>query len=159
MYGLETIDGWSRLLAVIPTEYRNLIDSAKAQVDFWVNLFYLSLILVIGSLGLIGMYRVIPPLWFLALVIFILLISPWRARRLAVEWGDFVKGAFDVYRFNLLDSLSIKRPGTRREEFETWKNFSQAIVFRLPERIPELKKLDSLKNRNRVLRNNQRTHL
>ena len=129
MYGLETIDGWSRLLAVIPTDYRNLIDSAKAQVDFWVNLFFLSLILVIASLSLIGIYRNLPPLWLLAIIVIILLISPWRARRLAVEWGDFVKGAFDVYRFNLLDSLSIKRPETRKEEFETWKNLAKPSSF------------------------------
>ena len=121
---------------------------------------FLSLILVIGSLGLIGVYRILPPLWLLAVMVFILLISPWRARRLAVEWGDFVKGAFDVYRFNLLDALSIKRPETRKEELETWKNYSQAIVFRLPEHIPELKKPDSLKLKaNRVQRKNKRTHL
>jgi hypothetical protein len=142
MYGLESIDGWSRLLAAVPSDYRNLIDSAKAHVDFWLNLGLLSLILVIGNLSLLGIYLIMPPLWLLAITIFILLISPWRARRLAVEWGDFVKGAFDVYRFNLLDLLSIKRPETRGEEFEIWKNFSQAIVFRLPERIPELKGSD-----------------
>ena len=160
MYGLESIDGWSRLLAVIPSDYRNLIDGAKAQVDFWVNLFFLSLVLVIGSLSLFGIYRILPPLWLLVIVVIILVISPSRARRLAVEWGDFVKGAFDVYRFKLLDSLSIKRPETRKEEFEVWKNFSQAIVFRLPEHIPELKKQGSLKIRaNRVLKNNKRTHL
>jgi len=141
MYGLESIDGWSRLLAVVPVDYRDLIDSAKAQVDFWVNLGFLSLILVVGNLSLFGIYRLRPSIWLLTVAVLVLLISPWRARRLAVEWGDYVKGAFDVYRFALLDLLSIKRPGSRKEEFETWKSFSQAIIYRLPERIPELKKL------------------
>lgn len=144
MYGLESIDGWSRLLAVVPSDYRNLIDGAKAHVDFWVNLGFLSLILVFGSLSLWTIYRDLPPLWLLAVAILVLLISAGRAQRLAVEWGDYVKGAFDVYRFNLLDLLSIKRPETRKEEFETWKNFSQAIIYRLPKRAPELKKVSTV---------------
>lgn len=47
MYGIESICWWNRLLAVMPSDYRNLIDNAKAQVDFWVNLGLLSLLLII----------------------------------------------------------------------------------------------------------------
>ncbi len=138
MYGLESIDGWSRLLAVVPSDYRDLIDSAKAHVDFWVNLGSLSLLLVLGNVCLWAIYSKIPPLWLLIVSVIIMLVSPWRAQRLAVEWGDYVKGAFDVYRFKLLDLLGIQRPQTRAEEFQTWKQFSQAIVFRLSEALPEL---------------------
>jgi len=139
MYGLESIDGWSRLLAVVPVDYRNLIDGAKANVDLWVNLAYLSLLLLVGELGLWCIYGVMPPPWLLAITALVLVITPWRARRLAVEWGDYVKGAFDLYRFNLLDLLSIRRPRTRQEEFQIWESFSQAIVYRLPKRLPELR--------------------
>ncbi len=41
MYGLDAIPGWDRLLAVIPKDYRELVDTAKAQTDFWVNLWFL----------------------------------------------------------------------------------------------------------------------
>ena len=143
MYGMESIDGWSRLLAVVPGDYRDLIDSSKAHVDFWVNLGFLSLVLVIGDISLWGVYGITPPIWLLVISIIVLMISPWRAQRLAVEWGDYVKGAFDVYRFNLLDLLSIKRPESRKEESQIWKNFSQAIIYRLPEVIPELKQTDN----------------
>jgi len=44
VYGIEAIQGWNRLLAVIPKDYQDLIDNAKAQVDFWVNLGVLSVL-------------------------------------------------------------------------------------------------------------------
>jgi hypothetical protein len=50
IYGLEAIDGWPRLLAVIPADYRQAIDDAKAQVDFWVNIWMGSLLIWMGSL-------------------------------------------------------------------------------------------------------------
>ena len=43
MYGFESIEGWARLLAVIPTDYRNLINAAKSDIDFWINIFFLAL--------------------------------------------------------------------------------------------------------------------
>ena len=47
MYGLEGIDGWSRILTVVPKEYRELIDDAKTQVDWWVNLGVMSFALLV----------------------------------------------------------------------------------------------------------------
>jgi hypothetical protein len=147
MYGMESIDGWSRLLAVVPHDYRDLIDSAKAHVDFWVNLGFLSLILSIGNLSLCWIYHIAPPLWLLAATAFILFISPWRARRLAVEWGDYVKGSFDVYRFKLLELLGIEAPDDREEEREVWIKYSQAIIYRLPDSLPDLKKQEAEKTK------------
>lgn len=48
MYGIDAVSGWERLLAVIPEDYRLLIDNAKAQVDLWANLWILNLLLIIG---------------------------------------------------------------------------------------------------------------
>jgi len=44
MYGFEAISGWPHLQAVIPKDYRDLIDGAKAHLDFWVNLWFLLLV-------------------------------------------------------------------------------------------------------------------
>lgn len=150
MYGMESIDGWSRLLAVVPNDYRNLIDSAKAHVDFWVNLGFLSLVLIVGNLSLGFIYHLAPPIWLLAITAFILLISPWRARRLAVEWGDYVKGSFDIYRFKLLELLGIEVPGDRKEERKLWVKYSQAITYRLPNSLPDLKKPEAGKTKVRA---------
>ena len=46
MYGLDAIPGWLRILAVIPKDYRESVDNAKAQVDFWLNLWFLSILMI-----------------------------------------------------------------------------------------------------------------
>lgn len=38
IYGLDAIPAWVRLLGVMPKDYIELIECAKAQLDFWVNL-------------------------------------------------------------------------------------------------------------------------
>ena len=50
MYGIDAIEGWSRLLAVIPTEYLEKINDSKANVAFWVNNLFL------GGLAFLGYF-------------------------------------------------------------------------------------------------------
>jgi hypothetical protein len=139
MYGFEAIDGWGRLLAVIPKDYLELIDAARAQVDFWVNLGVVFILLQIEYIVL--SFLTGTPLQWWVVILFIALgtIAPMRATSAAREWGDFVKSAFDVYRFKLLESLGIDLPKSREEERKLWTKYSQAIIFRLPETLPDLK--------------------
>lgn len=142
MYGFEAIDGWGRLLAVIPKEYLELIDAARAQVDFWVNLGVVFILLQIEYIGLAFITGTPLQWWVVLLLIALGTVAPLRATSAAREWGDFVKSAFDVYRFKLLESLGLDLPGTREEEKTLWTKYSQAIIYRLPERLPDLKKSD-----------------
>jgi hypothetical protein len=57
MYGMDAVYGWNRLQAVIPTVYRDLVNDAKAQVDFWVNLWILSSIFLVECIVLITYTR------------------------------------------------------------------------------------------------------
>lgn len=149
MYGLESIDGWPRILSVVPKDYRELIDDAKAQVDWWVNLGVMSLIFLFEVWCVIFTKWGIAPGWFITalnilipLLIYLLinLAFLWRATSAAIGWGDFVKSAFDIYRFSLLELLGIEPPKTRRAEKILWTKISQSIIYRLPNQIPELKK-------------------
>lgn len=140
MYGFEAIDGWGRLLAVIPKDYLELIDAARAQVDFWVNLGVVFILLQIEYIVL-AFITGTPLQWWVVLLFIVLgTIAPMRATSAAREWGDFVKSAFDVYRFKLLESLGIDPPKSRQEERVLWTKYSQAIIYRLPESLPQLKK-------------------
>jgi hypothetical protein len=143
MYGFEAIDGWGRLLAVIPKEYLELIDAARSQVDFWVNLGVVFILLQIEYIVLAFMAGTPLQWWIVLLFMTLGTIAPLRATNSAREWGDFVKSAFDVYRFNLLESLGVELPKSREEEKALWNKYSQAIIYRLPERLPDLKETDS----------------
>jgi hypothetical protein len=140
MYGMEAIDGWGRLLAIIPKKYRELIEDAKTQVDFWINLGFLSILLLVEYGGLSIYTKSLPVVWLPTLVLVAVVVAPWRSRRVATEYGDLVKSAFDLYRFSLLDALGIEHPSNRQEEKEIWQKISQAIIYRLPDSLPDLKR-------------------
>ena len=140
MYGFEAIDGWGRLLSVIPKDYLELIDAARAQVDFWVNLGVVFILLQIEYIVLAFMTGTPLQWWVVLLFIVLGTIAPLRATSAASEWGDFVKSAFDVYRFKLLESLGMNIPKSRKEEKILWTKYSQAIIYRMPEVLPTLEK-------------------
>jgi hypothetical protein len=146
MYGLEAIDGWGRLLAVVPKDYTELVDSAKSQVDFWVNMGVVFILLQVEYVSLTFIFNQANLNWWIvALLIALGTIPPMRATSAAREWGDLIKSAFDMFIPSMRESLGFNSPKNRDEEAEQWTKFSQAIIYRLPERIPELKKIDEKK--------------
>lgn len=147
MYGFEAIDGWGRLLAVIPKEYLEIIDAARAQVDFWINMGLVLVLLQIEYISLSFIFGNQPNWWIVILFFGLGIIAPLRATSSAREWGDFVKSAFDIYRFNLLESLGIEAPKSRDEERKIWTKYSQAIIYRLPETLPDIKSSDDPKQK------------
>lgn len=145
MYGLEAIDGWGRLLAVIPKDYLELIDAAKAQVDFWVNLGLAFILLEVEYLSLAYVFGSQLNWWIILILLILATIAPFRATSSAREWGDYVKSAFDMFTPAMRETLGFELPKNRGEEKKQWTNFSQAIIYRVPERIPELKKHETNK--------------
>jgi hypothetical protein len=155
MYGLESIDGWSRLLAVIPKDYRELIDNAKSQVDFWVNIGFLSVLLLIEYIGLAIYTKILVDWWIAVLILLTAMVSLYFAQNSAIEWGDFVKAAFDVYRFRLIEMLSIDIPRSRDDEGKILTRFSQAIVYRIPYVLPKLKNVEIKKPKEQMPTTNE----
>lgn len=141
MYGLEAIDGWGRLLAVVPKDYTELIDSAKSQVDFWINMAVVLVLLQIEYIGLAYIFNQgVLNSWLVILLLVLGTIPPIRATSAAREWGDLIKAAFDMFSPKMREALGFDVPADRDEEKVQWTRFSQAIIYRLPERIPDLKK-------------------
>jgi len=138
-YGLDSIPAWGRLLAVMPKDYIELIDGAKSQVDFWANLGLTFILLQIEYVGLVFATGNQLNWWVMLLWVTLGTIAPLRATSSAREWGDYVKSAFDVFGPKLRESLGIELPINRDEEFAQWQKFSQAIIYRVPEQMPEFK--------------------
>jgi hypothetical protein len=136
MYGVETIEGWSRLTAVIPGRYLKLVDDAKAQTDFWLNLRVLSYLLIVEYAGASIYTGQLKSVWIPIAALLFALATAWRAKSAAVEWGELVKAAFDIYLPSLLAKLQFTFPATKDEEVKLWQEFSQAIIYRWPELVP-----------------------
>lgn len=147
MYGIDAISGWSRLLAVIPKEYRDLIDAGRARVDVWVNVACLSLLVVVefyvsaiaaerisfsGLFSLTGDFPWIP---------LFSLLSFWVAyifaRKSVEQWGNWVRSAFDLYLPDLRTKLEFAPGRTKEAEFQTWSDFNIAVLTGNPEWMPE----------------------
>lgn len=145
IYGCDSIYGWSRLVAVIPKEFRGLVEAAKAQMDFWVNLTFLGGLIAIEGVAFyinksaISFYIVVAALTASG-------VSYRMARNAAGAWGDLVKASFDVFLPELRRQLEFAFQANRGEEQAQWTRFSQAIIYRLqgtmPDRVQEPK--DSL---------------
>ncbi|MBD0371065.1 MAG: DUF11 domain-containing protein [Pyrinomonadaceae bacterium] len=137
-YGMEAVTLWPRLAAKIDKEYAAAIDEAKTSFDFMLNSSLLSSMLTFALL-ITGLLSLSPFVswratiyWVVELVVFGLLaylfyfISIGRAR----AWGNTIRSAFDLYRWDLLKQLGYKYSAMAREEERAlWRNISGQIIF------------------------------
>lgn len=136
MYGFESIQGWNRLLAVIPSNYLDFINSAKAQMDFWVNLGVISIMFVFEYFCLVLYTSQVNALWLTFIAIVISIIASIIATQCIRKWGELVKASFDIYLPMLHEELGFSIPKNKDEEREQWICFSQAIIYKLPKSMP-----------------------
>jgi hypothetical protein len=146
MYGIDAIEGWSRLLGVIPKDYREVIDSAKAQTDFWVNLWLLSLLFMIEYIGFALYWGQVKMLWLPPVALGMAFIASAGARTAAVEWGSLVKASFDIFLPQLRTKLEFPFPANASEERQQWNNFSKAFLYRQPSNVADRDQLQQQVN-------------
>ncbi|MFQ5571914.1 MAG: hypothetical protein ACE5G0_19720, partial [Rhodothermales bacterium] len=133
-YKIESIVLWPRLINIIDKDYATAVDTARTSFNFMLNLSLLSgiLALVIAGAGLVymppeAMLRVGLPVLgcgFLAYWFYQLSIAP------AATWGSLVKGAFDLFRWDLLKKLGYQQqPTTRKAERDLWHEITQQMIY------------------------------
>jgi hypothetical protein len=137
VYGMEAIQGWPRLFAVLPKEFSAAIDTAKALTDLWVNFFFLSLLLVVEWLVLAIYEQRVSQSWVPVAGIAVAAFSSYSATKAATQWGELVKSAFDVFLPTLRSKLGFSTPATIADEQALWRSFSKAVLFRQPNNMPD----------------------
>ena len=143
-YGLDAVAGWSRLLAVVPKDFRRLLDDAKAQVDFWVNLWFLTLLASPLPCAIAVWQHSWKLGWLTVAALLFAWLSAARARNGALDWGDLVKAAFDVYRVDLCHKLGYRLPISQKEERAFWEACTQLFAYRNPKRLESFDHLREL---------------
>ncbi len=137
-YGFSAIALWPRFVAKIEPTYAGAIDDAKSSFDFMLNVSLLSsaLFFIVLLLGLIypvpRLSMVLFGKWVLELGIS--LLSAWLAYVAAIgraaEWGALVRGAFDLYRRAVLQSLGFNQvPEDLVAERMLWREVSRQISW------------------------------
>ena len=137
MYGIEDIQGWTRLLAVLPKSYLAAVDDTKSRTDFWVNASVLSFAALVEYIAVAISARTILFAWFPGLAILSAFVSYSLACGAAYEWGEVTKAAYDVFLPKLLKTARFSAPATKAEEETQWRAFSQAILYRRPDLLPQ----------------------
>lgn len=139
VYGLDSIPAWPRLQAVMPEAYKELLSTARARLNFCVNLQLIGLTTFIAFLGLaIALQQwptALPPLASLAL-----LLAGYRlALGAASEYGIYVKAAFDLYRGELARKLGLEIPLDPAAERRMWGHVSRMMIYRSAPRYDDLR--------------------
>ena len=132
VYGVDSIPAWLRLIAVTPKDYQSLIDDARSQTDFFVNLFFIACVLTIVSgfrividaahvsqgLQLTSLQWLYPAVCFVSVAVAALAYRGALDR--AEAWGDLVRGAFDLYLPALAKQLGYELPAKAAEREKFW---------------------------------------
>ncbi len=107
-YGIEGVSGWLRLQAVISKDFQGLVDDARAQADFFVNIWLFSCLFALTATarcvlrtwtGSPDWHWILIHAWGYALAAAAGIVAAWLAYGRAIDrasaWGDLVKSAFD----------------------------------------------------------------
>jgi hypothetical protein len=134
-YGVDSIAAWVRLVGIIPADYRASIDNARADMDFFVNIMVLSLL--VGTMSLLAVLAVLVscafvncydffgfPFWRRLISAVVLGLTACFAYEAAIDraraWGEIVRGGFDLYLPDLAKQLGYDMPPTLAERREFW---------------------------------------
>jgi hypothetical protein len=143
-YEMDAVVLWPRLMSKIDKDFAIAIDDAKSSFEFLLNSSALSSLLALCILvtGLIfptplAIVDFFVP-WVAEVVLFglaayvLYLVAIGRAH----AWGEVVKAAFDLYRWDLLKQLGFTRtPTTLGDERELWHNITQQLLFGVSTRV------------------------
>jgi len=139
LYGFEMITGWSRLNAVVPKDYREIMDGARADMDMWMNLWLATYLLMLQYACLAIFLGCAPAAGSILIGLpGMSVLMGWMSHKAAVQWGEWIKGAFDVYLPKLRDELGLTDHDDSREEREMWKLYSQVMVYRNEKALDKL---------------------
>ncbi|RKP46003.1 hypothetical protein [Trinickia fusca] len=140
VYGVESIHAWPRLLAVVPKNYQETLADARAPVDFFVSLVFVSFLLGVIAFArcvadfLSGFYG--GQLWvFVGVCTMAFIVSRLcylAAVSTAIAWGEVVKSAFDLYLPALATALGYTLPSTAKERRRFWEDLANQFQFNAP---------------------------
>jgi hypothetical protein len=138
IYNIDAIRSWTRLQAILPDSYKSSLDAAKAVLDFYVNLWFGGMLIAI--LALLEIARSIiercPEVSTFTLTeiattaTIVATIFAKLAQGAAMQWGELIKAAFDLYRGELCKQLGFELPRSIARERQMWAPICRTMIYR-----------------------------
>ncbi|PZO09340.1 MAG: hypothetical protein DCF25_21830 [Leptolyngbya foveolarum] len=119
-YGLDVIICWPRLWLLLPDAVKTELSASRAALDLTVRMWLWGLLFALWS----PVFWVWWPL-LLGLVV-IWLAYQWMLQA-AQMYGDLLESAFDLYRFQLYETLHWPKPTTPTEERTLGKDLTDYL--------------------------------
>lgn len=133
MFGIEPITMWFRLIAVVPDPLRTQLETAESGAQFFLNLSVVAMFWAGGAVYVAIRMRWPMMVWAAAGLVLLAYGLYRLACRAAHQWGEVVRSAFDLYRFELLKQLSVKieqpQPWSLEVERKIWKRVQGMTFF------------------------------
>ena len=131
-YHIDPIRLWPRFVpALLNNKYAGFIEGEKSILDFLVNLLLCAMLFWPVGLGVFLSSGRVDILLLLISILISAIIVYGGACVAAVNWGNTVKSAFDLYRFELMRMLHLKMDanGTLSDERRMWQGISEFLAF------------------------------
>jgi hypothetical protein len=129
-HGADPIVLWPRLYHLLPREFVDDVEDARAALEF---LLVISLWFVIAGTGSLTLLTVTHAAFGLAVLV--LALSALGAYafylsgiRAATEYAEQMRSGVELYRLQLLEWMKIKKPRNLAEELESWDRLLDMVV-------------------------------
>jgi hypothetical protein len=126
-YAIYSETLWPHIMTIVnENNYAKLVEYEKAKLDFFLNLSLLSLVFVLECVitHVLG-WRI------MALVPWLGIGTSYVFYRLTIpctkKWQDWIKAAFDLYRYQLAEALALPPFEDKDEEMQYWYSISMAL--------------------------------
>jgi hypothetical protein len=138
-YGLDGIPIWPTIVALLNDSERAELEDVTTDVAFWLNGL---VVVVVGGMLLFAERLWHPPGGTLKTVAVEVAVAAavgamtvWMYRQLiaaSARWGEPVRAAFGVHRFELYDRLGVRRPHTEKDDLEAGRAVNRLLAFAEP---------------------------
>jgi hypothetical protein len=134
-WGLDSIAAWPRIDMLLSERESELQANSRSEAAFFVNG---SLLLLIAGLILIGDQIADGALNGIALLLYLIpflgaaLLARWSVGA-ATRWGNAVRSAIDLHRFDLYERLGVRHPTSFTDEREcVAEHINQTLIYGSP---------------------------
>ncbi|MFI6908833.1 hypothetical protein ACIBKY_46755 [Nonomuraea sp. NPDC050394] len=129
-YGISLINVWPRLYKILPRAVADDVEDSRATMEFLLVLCLWLVGFAVVSPLLAWSFGTSPP-WALMVFATALLFAYWAylsALPAAAEYGEHLRAAFEVHRFDLLRQLRLPLPPDERREHDQWRLLDDLIL-------------------------------
>jgi hypothetical protein len=113
-YGLDAVVAWPRLYPLLPEPVRAIVDDQRDGLDLaarFCAVFAAAAAVSAGLLVASGWWLLVPAAW-----VTLAFLSYRGAITAAVAYGEGIRAAIDLHRFDLLTALHLPLPATLEQE-------------------------------------------